>query len=72
MVNPSLSVRQALADGDCLADKRELFGPLKLMYDSLVATGARRGEEGEGFGTAAGLLSLDCMCRPAGARSFEL
>lgn len=50
MVNPSLSVRQALADGDCLADKKELFGPLKLMYDSLVATGARRGGRERAFG----------------------
>ncbi|GBF96435.1 phosphoenolpyruvate carboxylase [Raphidocelis subcapitata] len=39
MVNPNLSVRAALAEADCFVDKKELFEPLKLMYDSLVATG---------------------------------
>lgn len=43
MVNPNISVRAALAEGDCLVDKAEVFAPLKLMYDSLVATGARCG-----------------------------
>jgi hypothetical protein len=41
MVNPNISVRAALAEGDCLVDKAEVFAPLKLMYDSLVATGER-------------------------------
>lgn len=39
MVNPHLSVRQSLTEADCFIDKGELFTPLKLMYDSLVATG---------------------------------
>jgi hypothetical protein len=39
MINPNISVRQALAESDCFVDKKELFEPLKLMYDSLIATG---------------------------------
>ena len=40
MVNPALSVKASLEASDCFIEKEELFGPLKLMYDSLIATGA--------------------------------
>jgi hypothetical protein len=63
MINPSINVRTALSESDCFADKQELFEPLKLMYDSLVATG----EEGPGWAGGGGGIG----CRAPGARGGQ-
>lgn len=39
LIHPQMGVRQALEDNDCFLNKSELFEPLKLMYESLLATG---------------------------------
>ncbi|WIA14756.1 hypothetical protein OEZ85_003241 [Tetradesmus obliquus] len=39
LINPQLSVRQALLDTDSYLDVQELFEPLHLMYTSLLSTG---------------------------------
>ena len=38
-MNPNLNVKQALEETESFLDVNDLFEPLKVMYDSLVATG---------------------------------